>query len=145
MLLEVPLLLSEDGFFERSAPLLFLWAEQWGGACGPNFEIERDRPPAKSLRIGGRVGEDDHGCLKPFRTVDGHHPDLIAGPPRVALDIDRPAREPGEEAIERRRLRSLELQRPVHQLVDGIARRHSQPAVELAPAVYRTREHRLEK
>ena len=77
--------------------------------------------------------------------MDGHHPHRIGALGRVALDFDVAAREPGVEPVERRDFAALELERRGHQLVDRIARRKAEPAVELAPPVERARQDRLEE
>ena len=47
--------------------------------------------------------------------------------------------------VEGRRLVPLELERAVHQLVDGIACRHAETGIELATTLDRTGEDRFEK
>ena len=90
---------------ERRAPLVLLAAGATAPAAHLDIEIDASAASAEPGRIGGRVGEDHDRRFEPLGAVDGHHPHRVGRLAGIALDLDVAAREPGEEAVERRRSR----------------------------------------
>ena len=92
-----------------------------------------------------RVGEDHDRRLQALRAVHGHHPHRVERRRGIAHDLDVAAREPVEEALQRRRARALEFERAGEQFLDRIARLRAEPLEQLAPAVERPRQQGLEE
>ena len=129
VLFEVAFLFGENAFLEWRAALLFFGPKQGCDTARADFDIQSQRRAAHLAWVRSRVGKDNHRRLEALGPVHSHHAHLVAAAARVALHIDRPAREPCEKAIQRRGFGPLELKRAVDQFVDGIPRGHPEPAV----------------
>ena len=66
--------------------------------------------------------------------MDGHHPHLVALLLHVAFDLRLASLQPGQEALQRRRVRALEGQRQRQKLVNGVVYFGAQPGVQGLPA-----------
>src|SRR5437762_528186 len=77
----------------------------------PHLPVGGDWSAAQPRRIGGSVGENRPRRFKALGPVHSHHPSFVRQLARIALDVDRAAGEPGEEAIERGGFVELELER----------------------------------
>ena len=122
------------------------------GLAGPEHghrPCPAQRPPDRSARrafgIGRGIGQDHHRCLQALRPVHRHHPDGVQRRGRVARDRHRPAIEPVEKPLQRRRRFILIGQRRAEQLLDRVAGFLAEPADEPAPSVQRTGQDMIEK
>ncbi len=144
MLLEVALLLARDPLGEWLATFVPFRPEHRNRIL-LQLQVERQRGSPEPCRVGGRIGEDHDRRFQPLRAVNGHHANLVRRLAGIALDVDRPAREPVEEPLERRGLVPFEVDRAVHQLVGCVAGGHAEARIEPAPPLQRSRQDRLEE
>ena len=91
------------------------------------------RMPALRRRRG--VGEDDDRRLQPLGAVHGHHAHLVALHLHVALDLGLRRAQPGDEALQRRRLRAFVVEREIEEFVERVGGLMSEPREEFAAAL----------
>ena len=94
-----------------------------GARCRPGeravFKLQQPRIARAGRRRGG-VGEDHRVGLQPLGAVHGHHPHLVARHLHVALDLAFRRAQPGEEALQRRRLARLVVEREIEEFVERV-------------------------
>ena len=71
---------------------------------------------------GRGVGQDNDGRFQAFGTMHRHHPNLVAGYLHVALDVGPGGAQPGDEALQRRRLAAFVVERPIEKFVERVVR-----------------------
>ena len=62
--------------------------------------------------------------------MHGHHPHLVARDLHVALDLGFGGAQPGDEALQRRRLAPLVVEREVEEFVERVVRLRAEPREE---------------
>ena len=145
MLLEVAFVLLGDQSIERETILSFFGAKKRGRTRIAHDQVDRRIGRAELVGIGGRVGKDHDRSFEPLGAMNRHDPNRIASTVRVALDLDLPAPEPGQEAVEACGFLPLECLSRGDQFVDRIARRAAEPFHQAAATVERTRQDPFQK
>ena len=116
------------------------------GSPSPRRQLGEARPglPARSGSAQASARISDRR-LQPLRAVHGHHPDRVRGRGGIAHDLDLAAGEPVEKGLQRGGGIALELERRGEQFLDRIARLGAEPVEQLAAAVERAGQDRLEE
>src|SRR5689334_23425595 len=98
MLLELALFVALDAILEVRRPFLLLGTQQRDRRTLVDLHVDGNGPSPKPRRVRRGICKDDDGRFKALGTVDRHHTYFIGGRARITLDVDRPTREPGQEA-----------------------------------------------
>ena len=96
----------------------------------------------EALRRRRGVGEDDDRRLQPLGAVHRHHPHLVARHFHVALHLGLRRAQPRDEALQRRRLGALVVEREIEKFVERVVGLVAEPRQELLAAAARRRAGR---